>query len=92
MSQNVCQGKTSLLPTVLQADVKPAFNSIFLHYQSQICFFHKTKVSVLDPHGPLPPGVTLLPSHKQKVPPPPGEDNRDVRFSCTSLIFVLDIS
>uniref|UniRef100_A0A8C8E0X4 Splicing factor 3b, subunit 2 n=1 Tax=Oryzias sinensis TaxID=183150 RepID=A0A8C8E0X4_9TELE len=36
------------------------------------------RVSVLDPHGPLPPGVTLLPSHKQKVPPPPGEDNRDI--------------
>uniref|UniRef100_A0A1A8PCN3 Splicing factor 3b, subunit 2 n=2 Tax=Nothobranchius pienaari TaxID=704102 RepID=A0A1A8PCN3_9TELE len=31
-------------------------------------------VSILDPRGPLPPGVTLLPSQKQRVPPPPGED------------------
>ncbi|XP_034019868.1 LOW QUALITY PROTEIN: splicing factor 3B subunit 2 [Thalassophryne amazonica] len=30
----------------------------------------------LDPRGPLPPGVTMLPP-KQRVPPPPGEDNRE---------------
>ncbi|XP_041842418.1 splicing factor 3B subunit 2 isoform X3 [Melanotaenia boesemani] len=35
------------------------------------------RVSLLDPRGPLPPGVTLLPSQKQRVPPPPGEDNRE---------------
>lgn len=27
--------------------------------------------------GPLPPGVTMLPVQKQRVPPPPGEDNRE---------------
>ncbi|KAM7366421.1 hypothetical protein PAMP_015859 [Pampus punctatissimus] len=31
----------------------------------------------MDPRGPLPPGVTMLPSQKQRVPPPPGEDNRE---------------
>uniref|UniRef100_A0A3Q1CBT1 PSP proline-rich domain-containing protein n=1 Tax=Amphiprion ocellaris TaxID=80972 RepID=A0A3Q1CBT1_AMPOC len=34
-------------------------------------------VSGLDPRGPLPPGVTMLPTQKQRVPPPPGEDNRE---------------
>uniref|UniRef100_A0A7N8WSR3 Splicing factor 3b, subunit 2 n=1 Tax=Mastacembelus armatus TaxID=205130 RepID=A0A7N8WSR3_9TELE len=32
----------------------------------------------LDPRGPLPPGVSMLPTQKQRVPPPPGEDNREV--------------
>lgn len=32
----------------------------------------------LDLRTPLPPGVSLLPNHKPRVPPPPGEDNRDV--------------
>uniref|UniRef100_A0A3Q0QR35 Splicing factor 3b, subunit 2 n=1 Tax=Amphilophus citrinellus TaxID=61819 RepID=A0A3Q0QR35_AMPCI len=27
--------------------------------------------------GPLPPGVTMLPVQKQRVPPPPGEDSRE---------------
>uniref|UniRef100_A0A4W6DA61 Splicing factor 3b, subunit 2 n=1 Tax=Lates calcarifer TaxID=8187 RepID=A0A4W6DA61_LATCA len=31
----------------------------------------------LDPRGPLPPGVTMMPTQKQRVPPPPGEDNRE---------------
>ncbi|KAI3376267.1 hypothetical protein L3Q82_016777, partial [Scortum barcoo] len=31
----------------------------------------------LDPRGPLPPGVSMLPTQKQRVPPPPGEDNRE---------------
>lgn len=32
----------------------------------------------LDPHGPLPPGVSMLPTQKQRVPPPPpGEDSRE---------------
>uniref|UniRef100_A0A096LSB9 Splicing factor 3b, subunit 2 n=1 Tax=Poecilia formosa TaxID=48698 RepID=A0A096LSB9_POEFO len=33
--------------------------------------------TVLDPRGPLPPGVTMLPPQKQRVPPPPGEDNKE---------------
>lgn len=32
----------------------------------------------LDPRAPLPPGVSMLPAQKQRVPPPPGEDNREV--------------
>ncbi|KAM4611815.1 splicing factor 3B subunit 2 isoform 2-T2 [Polymixia lowei] len=32
----------------------------------------------LDPRGPLPPGVSMLPSQRQRVPPPPGEDGREV--------------
>ncbi|KAG7495764.1 splicing factor 3B subunit 2 isoform X2 [Solea senegalensis] len=32
----------------------------------------------LDPRGPLPPGVSMLPLQKQRVPPPPGEDNREM--------------
>lgn len=32
--------------------------------------------SVLDPRGPLPPGVSILPQ-KQRVPPPPGEDSKE---------------
>lgn len=32
----------------------------------------------LDLRTPLPPGVSLLPNHKPRVPPPPGEDNRDM--------------
>ncbi|XP_056299222.1 splicing factor 3B subunit 2 isoform X1 [Pseudoliparis swirei] len=32
----------------------------------------------LDPRGPLPPGVSMMPTLKQRVPPPPGEDNREV--------------
>ncbi|XP_044038885.1 splicing factor 3B subunit 2 isoform X2 [Siniperca chuatsi] len=32
----------------------------------------------LDPRGPLPPGVSMLPTQKQRVPPPPGEDNREL--------------
>ncbi|XP_027894782.1 splicing factor 3B subunit 2 [Xiphophorus couchianus] len=35
-------------------------------------------VSILDPRGPLPPGVTMLPPQKQRVPPPPGEDNKEL--------------
>ncbi|MED6274507.1 Splicing factor 3B subunit 2 [Characodon lateralis] len=31
-----------------------------------------------DARGPLPPGVTMLPPQKQRVPPPPGEDNKEV--------------
>ncbi|XP_041821053.1 splicing factor 3B subunit 2 [Chelmon rostratus] len=31
----------------------------------------------LDPRAPLPPGVSMLPTQKQRVPPPPGEDNRE---------------
>lgn len=34
--------------------------------------------SGLDPRAPLPPGVSMLPTQKQRVPPPPGEDNREV--------------
>ncbi|XP_029943851.1 splicing factor 3B subunit 2 [Salarias fasciatus] len=37
-----------------------------------------TLIRGLDPRGPLPPGVTMLPTQKQRVPPPPGEDNRDL--------------
>ena len=33
----------------------------------------------MDPRGPLPPGVSMMPTQKQRVPPPPGEDNREVR-------------
>ncbi|XP_068443588.1 splicing factor 3B subunit 2 [Clinocottus analis] len=32
----------------------------------------------LDPRGPLPPGVSMMPTQKMRVPPPPGEDNREV--------------
>ncbi|AWO97428.1 putative splicing factor 3B subunit 2 [Scophthalmus maximus] len=32
----------------------------------------------MDPRGPLPPGVSMLPIQKMRVPPPPGEDNREV--------------
>lgn len=32
----------------------------------------------IDPRAPLPPGVSMLPTQKQRVPPPPGEDNREV--------------
>ncbi|KAM4536663.1 splicing factor 3B subunit 2 [Odontesthes bonariensis] len=32
----------------------------------------------MDPRGPLPPGVSMLPTQKQRVPPPPGEDNREM--------------
>ncbi|KAK9524897.1 hypothetical protein VZT92_017261 [Zoarces viviparus] len=32
----------------------------------------------MDPRGPLPPGVSMMPTQKQRVPPPPGEDNREV--------------
>uniref|UniRef100_A0A8C9XQW4 Splicing factor 3b, subunit 2 n=1 Tax=Sander lucioperca TaxID=283035 RepID=A0A8C9XQW4_SANLU len=35
-------------------------------------------VAGMDPRGPLPPGVSMMPTQKQRVPPPPGEDNRDV--------------
>ncbi|KAK1889905.1 Splicing factor 3B subunit 2 [Dissostichus eleginoides] len=31
----------------------------------------------MDPRGPLPPGVSMMPTQKQRVPPPPGEDNRE---------------
>uniref|UniRef100_A0A8C4HCG2 Splicing factor 3b, subunit 2 n=1 Tax=Dicentrarchus labrax TaxID=13489 RepID=A0A8C4HCG2_DICLA len=31
----------------------------------------------IDPRAPLPPGVSMLPTQKQRVPPPPGEDNRE---------------
>ncbi|XP_067380916.1 splicing factor 3B subunit 2 isoform X1 [Channa argus] len=31
----------------------------------------------MDPRAPLPPGVSMLPPQKQRVPPPPGEDNRE---------------
>ncbi|XP_035531443.1 splicing factor 3B subunit 2 isoform X1 [Morone saxatilis] len=31
----------------------------------------------MDPRAPLPPGVSMLPIQKQRVPPPPGEDNRE---------------
>lgn len=33
----------------------------------------------LDSRPPLPPGVSMLPVQKQRVPPPPGEDTREVR-------------
>ncbi|CAB1460832.1 unnamed protein product [Pleuronectes platessa] len=32
----------------------------------------------MDPRGPLPPGVSMMPTQKQRVPPPPGEDNREL--------------
>lgn len=32
----------------------------------------------MDPRGPLPPGVSMMPTQKQRVPPPPGEDNREI--------------
>ncbi|KAM3857362.1 splicing factor 3B subunit 2 [Diretmus argenteus] len=32
----------------------------------------------LDPRGPLPPGVSMMPTQRQRVPPPPGEDGREV--------------
>ncbi|XP_068164137.1 splicing factor 3B subunit 2 [Antennarius striatus] len=32
----------------------------------------------LDPHAPLPPGVSMLPIQNQRVPPPPGEDAREL--------------
>uniref|UniRef100_A0A8C2ZDH8 Splicing factor 3b, subunit 2 n=1 Tax=Cyclopterus lumpus TaxID=8103 RepID=A0A8C2ZDH8_CYCLU len=35
-------------------------------------------IAGLDPRGPLPPGVSMMPTLKQRVPPPPGEDNREV--------------
>nr|XP_046235943.1 splicing factor 3B subunit 2 isoform X1 [Scatophagus argus] len=31
----------------------------------------------VDPRAPLPPGVSMLPTQKQRVPPPPGEDSRE---------------
>ncbi|CAL8240306.1 unnamed protein product [Merluccius merluccius] len=31
----------------------------------------------MDPRGPLPPGVNMMPSQRQRVPPPPGEDGRE---------------
>lgn len=34
----------------------------------------------MDPRGPLPPGVSMLPL-KQRVPPPPGEDSKEVNES-----------
>lgn len=37
----------------------------------------------MDPRGPLPPGVSMMPTQKQRVPPPPGEDNREVLFFFT---------
>ncbi|CAN9509322.1 unnamed protein product [Ophioblennius macclurei] len=37
-----------------------------------------TLIRGLDPRGPLPPGVTMLPTQKQRVPPPPGEDSREL--------------
>uniref|UniRef100_A0AAY4AAV4 PSP proline-rich domain-containing protein n=1 Tax=Denticeps clupeoides TaxID=299321 RepID=A0AAY4AAV4_9TELE len=30
------------------------------------------------PHGPAPPGISMLPQSRQRVPPPPGEDIREV--------------
>ena len=30
----------------------------------------------MDPRGPLPPGVNMMPSQRQRVAPPPGEDGR----------------
>uniref|UniRef100_A0A4W6DAI9 Splicing factor 3b, subunit 2 n=1 Tax=Lates calcarifer TaxID=8187 RepID=A0A4W6DAI9_LATCA len=41
-----------------------------IHLQTVFCIG-------LDPRGPLPPGVTMMPTQKQRVPPPPGEDNRE---------------
>lgn len=35
--------------------------------------------SGMDPHAPLPPGVSMLPAQKQRIPPPPGEDGREVK-------------
>ncbi|CAJ1086047.1 splicing factor 3B subunit 2 isoform X2 [Xyrichtys novacula] len=37
-----------------------------------------TAIRGLDPRGPLPPGITSMPVQKQRVPPPPGEDNREM--------------
>lgn len=34
--------------------------------------------SGMDPRAPLPPGVSMLPAQKQRIPPPPGEDGREV--------------
>uniref|UniRef100_A0A8C5A338 Splicing factor 3b, subunit 2 n=1 Tax=Gadus morhua TaxID=8049 RepID=A0A8C5A338_GADMO len=31
----------------------------------------------MDPRGPLPPGVSMMPTQRQRVPPPPGEDGRE---------------
>ncbi|XP_056158043.1 splicing factor 3B subunit 2 isoform X2 [Lampris incognitus] len=31
----------------------------------------------MDQRAPLPPGVTMMPSQRQRVPPPPGEDSRE---------------
>eukprot|EP00066_Takifugu_rubripes_P028385 XP_011617651.1 PREDICTED: splicing factor 3B subunit 2 [Takifugu rubripes] len=31
----------------------------------------------MDPRAPLPPGVSMLPAQKQRIPPPPGEDGRE---------------
>ncbi|TKS93039.1 Splicing factor 3B subunit 2 [Collichthys lucidus] len=36
-----------------------------------------TPMRGIDPRAPLPPGVSMLPTQKQRVPPPPGEDNRE---------------
>ncbi|XP_061664957.1 splicing factor 3B subunit 2 [Syngnathoides biaculeatus] len=31
----------------------------------------------LDPHGALPPGIAMLAAQRHRLPPPPGEDNRE---------------
>lgn len=50
----------------------------------------------LDPRGPLPPGVSMLPIQKQRVPPPPGEDSREASglscvYTLTDIVFVTTV-
>lgn len=54
-----------------------AKKSTWLHHVSN--HLSPSALVGLDLRTPLPPGVSLLSNHKPRVPPPPGEDNRDVR-------------
>ncbi|XP_037336731.1 splicing factor 3B subunit 2 [Pungitius pungitius] len=45
--------------------------------QQEMVTMHMGAVRGMDPRGPLPPGVSMMPTQKQRVPPPPGEDNRE---------------
>ncbi|KAM8881421.1 splicing factor 3B subunit 2 [Synchiropus picturatus] len=36
-----------------------------------------TAMRILDSHGILPPGVTMLPPQKHRIPPPPGGDSQE---------------
>lgn len=64
--RGVCERHGHLIPTVNH----PESNDLILPVTCPLVG--------MDPRGPLPPGVSIMPVQKQRVPPPPGEDSREV--------------